>query len=124
MDGRLKKWLGWLEVIEKDIQQLLIRQYIFWEVQDIIKNNKDIQIPSVFYEYLGQTYIAYIAMGIRRQVKNHKDSISFARLLKEISETPRVLSRLCPTFYTLCTLLILGPLSTNSAMSKERYLIA
>jgi hypothetical protein len=32
--------------------------------------------------------------------------------------------RLCPTFYTLCTLLILGPLSTNSAMSKERYLIA
>jgi hypothetical protein len=30
----------------------------------------------------------------------------------------------CPTFYTLCTSLILGPLSTNSAMSKERYLIA
>jgi hypothetical protein len=32
--------------------------------------------------------------------------------------------RVCPTFYTLCTLLILGPLPTNSAMSKERYLIA
>jgi hypothetical protein len=93
MDGRLKKWLGWLEVIEKDIQQLLIQQHIFWEVQDIIRNNKDIQIPSAFYGYLGRTYIAYIAMGIRRQVKDHKDSISFARLLKEISETPRVLSR-------------------------------
>jgi hypothetical protein len=34
------------------------------------------------------------------------------------------LFRTCPTFYTLCTSLILGPLSTNSAMSKERYLIA
>lgn len=33
-------------------------------------------------------------------------------------------ARVCPTFYTLCTPLILGPLSTNSAMSKERYLIA
>jgi hypothetical protein len=31
---------------------------------------------------------------------------------------------MCPTFYTLCTALILGPFSTNSAMSKERYLIA
>jgi len=33
-------------------------------------------------------------------------------------------TRVCPTFYTLCTSLILGPLSTNSAISKERYLIA
>jgi hypothetical protein len=31
---------------------------------------------------------------------------------------------LCPTFYTHCSPLILGPLSTNSAMSKERYFIA
>jgi hypothetical protein len=35
-----------------------------------------------------------------------------------------VFIRLCPTFYTHCTPLILGPLSTNSAMSKERYFIA
>lgn len=43
------------------------------------------------------------------------------------SEAPQPgprLYRMCPTFYTLCTSLILGPLSTNSAMSKERYLIA
>ncbi len=32
-------------------------------------------------------------MGIRRQIKIDDDSISFARLLKEISDTPEVLSR-------------------------------
>ena len=36
----------------------------------------------------------------------------------------QVVFRVCPTFYTLCTSLILGPFSTNSAMSRERYLIA
>ena len=84
MDSKLEKWLGWFDVVERDIEKLLIRRHIFWEVQDIIRNNKDIQIPSAFYGYLGKTYVDSIAMGIRRQVKMHKDSISFARLLSEI----------------------------------------
>jgi hypothetical protein len=93
VDSKLQKWLRWFGVIEKDIQQLLIQQHIFWKVQDIIRDNKDIQRPSAFYDYLGQTYIAYIAIGIRRQVKSDRDSISFSRLLKEIMATPSVLSR-------------------------------
>ena len=39
MDSRLKKWLRWLKVVHDDIQQLLIKRNIFWEVQDIIKTN-------------------------------------------------------------------------------------
>ncbi|MFQ5673448.1 MAG: hypothetical protein ACE5G9_10160, partial [Nitrospinales bacterium] len=35
----------------------------------------------------------YIAIGIRRQIKVDKQSISFARLLKELAETPSILSR-------------------------------
>jgi len=42
----------------------------------------------------------------------------------EFWQTEQGFDRACPTFYTRCTSLILGPLSTNSAMSKERYLIA
>jgi len=34
------------------------------------------------------------------------------------------IGRVCPTFYTGCNSLILGPFSINSAMSKERYWIA
>ena len=85
MDSRLSKWLRWLKEVHDDIQQLLVKRNIFWEVQDIIKNNKEIHKPSSFYGYLGDTYVAYISIGIRRQVKVDKQSISFARLLTELS---------------------------------------
>jgi len=93
MNARLIKWTKWLKVIHDDIQSLLINRNIFWEVQKIIRNNKDIQKPSSFYQYLGDTYVAYSAIAIRRQIKHDNQSISFARLLSEIMEDPIPLSR-------------------------------
>jgi hypothetical protein len=71
----------------------LLNRNIFWEVQKIIKLNKDIQKPSSFYRYLGNTYVAYSAIAIRRQIKIDNQSISLARLLSEIIEDPMSLSR-------------------------------
>ncbi len=96
MNTRLIKWIKWLKVIHDDIQSLLVSRNVFWEVQKIIKNNKDIQKPSAFYKYLGDTYVAYAAIAIRRQVKSDKQSISFVRLLEEIAGDPAILSR---TYY-------------------------
>ncbi len=93
MDNKLKKWLRWLKVVHDDIQQLLIKQNIFWEVQNIIRTNNELHKPSSFYSYLGDTYVAYISIGIRRQIKIKGQSISFARLLNELANTPAVLSR-------------------------------
>jgi hypothetical protein len=94
-DSKLEKWIRWLKVVHDDIQQLLIKRDIFWEVQDIIKTNSELRKPSSFYAYLGDTYVTYIAMGIRRQMKDDSRgrSISFVRLLTEIADTPTVLSR-------------------------------
>src|SRR4030042_308372 len=93
MNERLIKWIKWLEVIQADIRSLLLNRNIFWEVQNMIKLNKDIQKPSSFYRYLGDTYVAYSAIAIRRQIKIDNQSISFARLLSEIIEDPMPLSR-------------------------------
>ncbi len=93
MDSRLKKWIRWLKAVHDDIQQLLVKRNIFWEVQDIIKANGELHKPSSFYSYLGDTYVAYITIGIRRQIKVDNQSISFARLLTELADTPSVLSR-------------------------------
>ena len=93
MDDKLKKWLRWLKIVHDDVQQLLVKQNIFWEVQQIIKNNKELHKSSSFYDYLGDTYIAYITIGIRRQIKNNNQSVSFSRLLNELIEAPTVLSR-------------------------------
>jgi len=93
MDQKLQKWIRWLKVIHDEIQQLVIAKDIFWEVQEIIKNNKGIQKPSAFYEYLGNTYVSHSAIGMRRQLKVDPQSISFARLLTEMSANPEVVSR-------------------------------
>jgi hypothetical protein len=96
MDQKLEKWLRWLKVVYGDITQLLIKRDIFLKVQEIIKSNKNIQKPSSFYRYLGDTYVAYITMGIRRQIeidKKRRQSVSFAHLLSEIIEMPSLLSR-------------------------------
>lgn len=89
----LDNWTGWLEVIRDEIRQLLTYQDIFWSVQEIVKKNKRIQKPSMFFQYLGDTYVTYAVIGIRRQVKRDRDSISFAKLLDAIAINPKQLSR-------------------------------
>jgi len=93
MNKQLKKWIQWLRVVHDDVQQLLVKRDIFWKLQEIIKDNPGLHRPNSFYNYLGDTYVAYICIGIRRQVKVNKKSISFARLLVEIIEAPSALSR-------------------------------
>lgn len=93
MDRIFNKWIKWLDIIYKEITSLSVNRHIFWEVQEIIKKNKKIQKPSSFYEFLGSAYASLSVMGIRRQVKIDKQSISFARLLDQIAKTPGTISR-------------------------------
>ena len=93
MDQKLTKWIRWLKVVRGDIEQLLIKRDIFWAVQEMIDSNSELHKPSSFYSFLGDTYIAYVAIGIRRQVKVDNKSVSFARLLNEIETCPEILSR-------------------------------
>lgn len=93
MERTFKKWNHWLDVIHKEITNLSVNRHIFWEVQEIIKKNKKIQKPSSFYEFLASAHASLAVMGIRRQVKIDKQSISFARLLDQIVKTPGVISR-------------------------------
>ena len=90
---KLKKWLKWMEVIQTEIQKLLRDTNMFWEVQDIIRENPRIQKPSAFYSYLGRTYLSHALAGLRRQIKPQKDSISVVGLLDEIAKNPEELSR-------------------------------
>ena len=82
-----------MKSINEEVTHLVIAKDIFWSVQNLIRTNNKIQKPSSFYRYLGDTYIAFIAMGIRRQIKVDGQSISFARLLSEIECYPEKISR-------------------------------
>lgn len=92
-DAKFKKWEGWLKTIHEDIRELLVRKYIFNEVQDIIKSNPKIHKPSSFYDWLSIVHSVDISIGIRRQLDADKKSVSFTRLLTAIIEEPDILSR-------------------------------
>lgn len=82
-----------METIQTEIQTLLRDTNMFWEVQDIIRENPRIQKPSAFYTYLGRTYLSHALSGLRRQIKPQKDSISFVGLLEDIAKNSKELSR-------------------------------
>ena len=92
MDQKFDKWKEWFEDIGSEVRHLVRNKHIFWKFGSIVKNNPDIQKPNSFYTFVGDTYFAYCVISVRRQIKSN-DRRSFARLLKEIIETPSVLSR-------------------------------
>lgn len=88
----------WIETIHNEVVELVTNQHNFRKIQGMIKQNPNIQKPNSFFRFVGQTYYDYSIIAVRRQIKSNKsdkrnDSISFVRLLKEIIETPCVLSR-------------------------------
>ena len=95
-DILFKKWDEWIGIIYWDIHNALsITRYVFKEVKDIVENNPKINKHNVFYDFLGSVYVDSAVMGVRRHVKIKKDSVSFARLLKDISDSNnyKILSR-------------------------------
>ncbi len=86
-------WDTGLETIQAEVQEQLVRRHVFWEVQDIIRVNQKIQIPSSFYTWMGGVYVDSAVIAVRRQLDRRPDSVSIARLLAAIKTSPRVLSR-------------------------------
>lgn len=93
MDHKLLKWLKWLDVIKVEISELLIGRNIFWQLLELIESNKVSKGKLILGHYLCSSYVSHVVMGIRRQIKVDKQSISFARLLEEIIEKPDLISR-------------------------------
>ena len=93
MDQKFEKWKKWLDEIYDQVVDLVTNRRSFSEVWTIVNLNPKIQKSNTFYKLLDDTYAAYGISAIRRQIKPHKDSISFAGLLEEIINIPDVLSR-------------------------------
>ena len=93
MDNKFNKWIKHLEIIKSEISELLISQNIFWEINNIIKENPNLNKPSAFWNYFGNTYVASVAIAVRRQIKNKPNSISFTQLLEDMKGHPQSFPR-------------------------------
>jgi len=86
MNNKVEKWKGWLDVIGKQIQNMLVKQDTHNTILNIIAKNRLLHQHNLFYDHLFHTYIAYISVALRRQLKKHNNSISLYGLLDDMSK--------------------------------------
>lgn len=90
----VEKWQGWMDVIIGELSMLLVYRHLFLQLREMALANPSVRdIPSVFWPYVGDTYAHYVAAAIRRQAKVESDSISLARLLRDIGREPAFILR-------------------------------
>ena len=86
--------IEWLEFIFKDVQDLLLDNYIFWELQKIIEGNSQFKrAPALFNQWLTSSFVQATVVGVRRQIKVDGDSISLKCFLYEVYQHPYLISR-------------------------------
>lgn len=93
-DPEFGKMNEWLDVLVNEMTLLRLWQNVFKAIQEIIRRNESLHVPSVFYEFLPNSYSTLICMGIRRIAdKGKRQGISLPRLLERIATRPELLSR-------------------------------
>lgn len=84
----------WLETACKEITQLKVNDHIFWEVQDIIKQSKNLKgRGGSFFQWMGHSYISDVTVRLRRVTDTRSNSRSFLKFLERLKTEPTLLTR-------------------------------
>ena len=87
------KWIEWIRVIHKNVQDLLTSQQMYKSYLEIVKNNPEIQSPIDFHDWVRKNYASSVASHIRRELDMGSDVISLMKLLSEIKEDPQCITK-------------------------------
>lgn len=79
--------------MQHDLTHLLGKREIFWELQEVAKENKSILSPGSFFQWMCQNYVVTVSVGIRSFTDQHPKSHSLWRMLYEVLENPGVIDR-------------------------------
>jgi|ERR1044072_171542 hypothetical protein len=88
-----QKWSNWIDILDTEILNLYTQRHIFREVQDILRANPKVQSPDDFNFWMASWYSSALAVAVRKQADNDRNSISYRRLLEGIKANPTVISR-------------------------------
>ena len=90
---RRQRLIDWLEVIYGDIQQLLLDDYVFWQLQEVVRTNPRFKRSSgLLTQWMASSFAQSAAVGVRRHAKT-KDCVSLMRFLQEVEKYPFLVSR-------------------------------
>ncbi len=88
-----EKWQHQILVIRHDLLKLEGMRLIKKEVKKIQESNPIINKPNIFYTFIFNGYRNTLIMGIKRQIKVKKGSISLLGLLVDINKNKEVIER-------------------------------
>jgi hypothetical protein len=94
IDERRSRLIEWIEIITKDLQDLLLDQFIFRELQEIVQQNPQFaRSPGLFTQWMASGFAQATAVGIRRHAKKDDSSISLMRFLVKVKNSPELITR-------------------------------
>lgn len=91
-EERRARLVDWFETIKRDVQDLLLDDHIFRELQEIVRANPAFkECSGLFTDWMASSFAQATAVGIRRQAKE-RDGVSLKRALNEIKTFPTLVS--------------------------------
>lgn len=86
--------IEWLDIIHKQVYDLVMNQFMFKSVWKVIEENPELQKRSShFYGWFRSLYAQAMAMAIRRLCDNDPRCVSLVRFLTFVRKDPSVISR-------------------------------
>lgn len=93
-DSKVEKWTRWIEgEIKAEVLTMHHHQAVYRRVAEIVNTREAELPPSLFFDYLRDTYATSQAAAIRRQAERSARVVSLGRLLGEIEAEPQRLTR-------------------------------
>lgn len=77
-----------------DLADMLAKREMFWELQEVAKENPKVLSPGSFFDWMCKNYVISQTVAIRSFMDQSKDSHSLWRMLFEILERPGVINRI------------------------------
>ena len=81
------RWQAWVLRIKEDLQSVVDDHAVFDEFREMVNENGDWidrNHGQVWVGFVARAYGSHIASGIRRHIKNSKDSVSLMRLMTQM----------------------------------------
>src|SRR5258706_9051909 len=87
------KWNTWFDQLDTETINLVVQRHIYSELDQVVNSSPRLQKPNQFLFWLSVLYSSAMSVAIRKLVDPRKDIISYRRLLEEIRDHPKVISR-------------------------------
>ncbi len=89
----IRNWKGRLELIERELDDLVLHIRLFKRVAEIVERNSKINKPNHFYRFLDWAFNQATAMSIRRLMGTKPDERLLGKLLYDIKANCHLISR-------------------------------